>query len=199
MMQCKHTKQTILIAILLCSLTLQLYLAKTKADNPIVSGSNFNLYFETNGKLAFQHLSVPWETKAVTITLTVTSGTLNGTSASLAMYPTSGTLTFTALENGAITLTSTSNATTFHINGEAANSASIVNGQTYTLEWSFLEPEFLLPIMFILGMFGLGSMFGGPIYGIYKVKHGEYYEAFKTGLILTVLGVALTIAWLWGA
>jgi hypothetical protein len=53
--------------------------------------------------------------------------------------------------------------------------------------------------MFILGMFGLGSMFGGPIYGIYKVKHGEPYEGFKTGLILTVLGVALTIAWLWGA
>jgi len=161
--------------------------------------AGFNLYFETNGKLAFQHLSVPWETKAATITLTVTSGTLKGTSASLAMYPTSGTLTFTALENGAITLTSTSNGTTFHINGAVANSASIVNGQTYTLEWSFLEPEFLLPIMFILGMFGLGSMFGGPIYGIYKVKHGEYYEGFKTGLILTVLGVALTIAWLWGA
>jgi hypothetical protein len=53
--------------------------------------------------------------------------------------------------------------------------------------------------MFILGMFGLGSMFGGPIYGIYKVKHGEPYEGFKTGLILTVLGAALTIAWLWGA
>jgi hypothetical protein len=197
--KCKHPKQTILIAILLCSLTLQLYLAKTKADNPIVSGSNFNLYFETNGKLAFQHLSVPWETKGATITLTVTSGTLNGTGGTLAMYPTSGTLTFTALENGAITLTSTSNGTTFHVNGEVATSASLVNGQSYTLEWSFLEPEFLLPVMFILGMFGLGSMFGGPIYGIYKVKHGEYYEGFKTGLILTVLGVALTIAWLWGA
>jgi len=198
-MRCKHQKQTILIAILLCTLTLQLYLAKTKADNPIVSGSNFNLYFETNGKLAFQHLSVPWETKGATITLTVTSGTLNGTSASLAMYPTSGTLTFTALENGAIALTSTSNATTFHINGEVATSASLVNGQSYTIEWSFLEPEFLLPVMFILGMFGLGSMFGGPIYGIYKVKHGEYYEGFKTGLVITVLGAALTIAWLWGA
>ena len=198
-MRCKHQKQTILITILLCTLTLQLYLAKTKADNPIASGSNFNLYFETNGKLAFQHLSVPWETKGATITLTITSGTLNGTSGSLAMYPASGTLTFTALENGAITLTSTSNATTFHINGEVATSASLVNGQSYTIEWSFLEPEFLLPIMFILGMFGLGSMFGGPIYGIYKVKHGESYEGFKTGLILTVLGVALTIAWLWGA
>jgi len=172
---------------------------KTVVFTVNIPSAGFNLYFETNGKLAFQHLSVPWETKGATITLTVTSGTLKGTSASLAMYPTSGTLTFTALENGAITLTSTSNGTTFHINGAVANSASIVNGQTYTLEWSFIEPEFLLPVMFILGMFGLGSMFGGPIYGIYKVKHGEYYEGFKTGLILTVLGVALTIAWLWGA
>ena len=150
------------------------------STTPPPPSAGFNLYFETNGKLAFQHLSVPWETKAATITLTVTSGTLNGTSGSLAMYPTSGTLRFTALENGAITLTSTSNTTTtFHVNGEVATSASLVNGQSYTIEWSFLEPEFLLPIMFILGMFGLGSMFGGPIYGIYKVKHGEYLKDSK--------------------
>jgi hypothetical protein len=169
------------------------------STTPPPPSAGFNLYFQTNGKLAFQHLSVPWETKGATVTLTVTSGTLNGTSGTLAMYTTSGKLAFTAMDNGIVSLSSTSNATTFHINGEVATSASLVNGQSYTIEWSFLEPEFLLPVMFILGMFGLGSMFGGPIYGIYKVKHGEYYEGFKTGLILTVLGVALTIAWLWGA
>jgi len=165
--------------------------------SPPPSHNSFNLYFPLNTKLAFQHLDIPYVTSGATITLTVTSGTLNGTSGTFAMYPTSGRLTFTAQEAGAITLTSTSNATNFRINGEVASSASIVDGLNYVIEWSFLEPILLLPIMFILGMFGLGSMFAGPIYGIYKVKHDEYYEGFRTGLIVTVLGVALTIAWLW--
>jgi len=156
-----------------------------------------NLYFPATTKLAFQHLDIPYVTSGATITLTVTSGTLNGTSGTFAMYPTSGRLTFTSQEAGTITLTSTSNSTNFHINGVVADSASIINGQNYVIEWSFLEPVFLLPIMFILGMFGLGSMFAGPIYGIYKVKHGEYFDGFRTGLVVTVLGVALMIAWLW--
>ena len=169
----------------------------TVAIPPPSNSGTINLYFPATTKLAFQHLDIPYVTSGATITLTVTSGTLNGTSGTFAMYPTSGKLTFTAQENGAITLTSTSNSTNFRINGEAASSASIVDGLNYVIEWSFLEPILLLPIMFILGMFGLGSMFAGPIYGVYKVKHGEYYEGFRTGLIVTVLGVALTIAWLW--
>lgn len=58
--------------------------------------------------------------------------------------------------------------------------------------------EWWLPMMFILGIIGLLCMFGGPIYGIYEVKHGEYYDGFRTGLVVTVLGLALFIAWLWG-
>jgi hypothetical protein len=167
------------------------------SPSPPPSHNSFNLYFPLNTKLAFQHLDIPYVTSGATITLTVTSGTLNGTSGTFAMYPTSGRLTFTSQEAGAITLTSTSNATNFRINGEVASSASIVDGLNYVIEWSFLEPTLLLPIMFILGMFGLGSMFAGPIYGIYKVKHDEYYEGFRTGLVVTVLGIALMIAWLW--
>jgi len=52
-------------------------------------------------------------------------------------------------------------------------------------------------MMFIFGMVGLISMFAGPMYAIYKVKHGEYYDGFRDGLIITVVGVALFIAWLW--
>lgn len=193
------TKQTFLIVFLLSMLTLQLYLCKVKADSPIVTGSNFQLYFLANGKLAFQHLSIPYTTTGATITLTVTSGTLNGTGGTLIMYQTSGRLTFTSQNNSVISLTSTSESTNFHINGEATSSASITLGSNYVVEWSFLEPELLLPIMFILGMFGLGSMIGGPIYGIYQVKHGEYFDGFRTGLVVTVLGIALTIAWLWSA
>jgi len=195
-MYCKHKKQTILIAIILFSLIIQLSIRHIKAETPIVTGSNFQLYFPANTQLAFQHLSIPWETKGATITLTVSSGTLNGTSATLKMYSTDGVLTFLSQDTCTITLISTSNSTNFWINDVCTANAVIQKGGC-TIKWSILEPEFLLPILFILGMFGLGSMFIGPSYAIYKVKHKEYYDGLTTGLIVTVLGIALTIMWLW--
>jgi hypothetical protein len=46
-------------------------------------------------------------------------------------------------------------------------------------------------------MVGLSASFAGPMYAIYKVKHGEYYEGMRLGVIITALGFALVIAWLW--
>ena len=198
-MRCKHKKQTILIAILLCSLTLQLYLAKTKADNPIVSGSNFTVYFPSISSLAFQN------DIDRTITLTTTSGILNGTSGQLSMAENSGTLQFFSLDNAVIKVEYTLIDGNVQVNGdqnktahrlESGESFTIELGNTITLSWvTPLQP--LLPYIFILGMIGLLCTFAGPIYGIYQVKHQEYYEGFRTGLVITVLGVALTIAWLW--
>ena len=112
----------------------------------IAYGTGFNLYFQTNGKLAFQHLNIPWMTSGATITLTTTSGTLNGTSGTLVMYSTSGTLTFTSQHTASIMLSSTnSDLTTFHINGVIQNSASIFSGQAYTIQWNFAPVIPLLP------------------------------------------------------
>jgi hypothetical protein len=168
-----------------------------KAEALTAVGSDLNLYFPSGTSLAFQHLGVPWETYGATVTLTVTSGVLNGTSGTLAMYVSSGKLTFTARDNGAVSLSSTSDTTNFHVNGQLTNSTVIVNGQSYVIEWGFSEPQFLVPMMFIFGMTGLMCMFVGPMYGIYKFKHGEYFDGFRDGLIITVVGAALFIAWLW--
>jgi hypothetical protein len=55
-----------------------------------------------------------------------------------------------------------------------------------------------LPFTFILGMVGLFAIFVGPAYGIYKIQRKDYYEGATTALIITVVGIALFIAWLWG-
>ena len=60
-------------------------------------------------------------------------------------------------------------------------------------------PEAWLPMMFIFGMVGLGAMIVGPLYAINKIKKREYLEALKTGTVVTVIGIALFIAWLWPA
>jgi len=170
-----------------------------KAEEKIIlSGNNFNLNVETNDKLAFQHPSIPWQTTGATVTLITTSGTLNGTNGTLTMYISNGKLTFVALENGTITLTSTSNATIFYINGKISNFETIINGKDYTIEWSFTEPYFLLPLMFIFGMTGLISVFIGPVYAIYKIKRGEYYYGLIAGFCMVVIGCSFVIAWLWG-
>jgi hypothetical protein len=178
-------------------LTLQLYLSHVKAESTTVTGSNFQLYFPATTKLAFQHCSSLYSVNPFTVTLTVNSGTLNGTSTTLTMGESSGTLTFQNEENTIISFPLTDEVT-ITVNGQRYSTpVSLLPNQGVTISWNYFKPEFLLPIMFILGMFGLGSMFGGPIYGIYKVKHGEYFDGFKTGLVITVLGIALTIAWLW--
>ena len=68
-------------------------------------------------------------------------------------------------------------------------------------DWDWLYvyafPTFWLPIMFIFGMVGLSCTVGGPVYAYIKIKEGHYYEAFRTGMILFVVGIALTMAWLW--
>ena len=54
-------------------------------------------------------------------------------------------------------------------------------------------------MMFVFGMVGLGAMIVGPLYAINKIKNREYLEALKTGTVVTVIGIALFIAWLWPA
>jgi hypothetical protein len=74
---------------------------------------------------------------------------------------------------------------------------------TPTPEWIWkaitVGSVFLLPIMFIIGMVGLFAMFLGPLYCIEKLKEKDYYDAFKLGTVITIIGIALFIAWLWSA
>jgi hypothetical protein len=57
----------------------------------------------------------------------------------------------------------------------------------------------ILPVEFIFGMIGLGSMVIGPMYGAWKIRKKEYQEGMITAVVITILGLALFIAWLWGS
>ena len=59
--------------------------------------------------------------------------------------------------------------------------------------WIFIEPW--VPYLFILGMLGLGSMFGGSLYSIHLFKKKEYRWALVQGVTFIAVGFGLFIAW----
>jgi len=183
-------------------LTLQLYLCKVKAESTIVTGSNFQLYFPASTKLAFQHLAIPYVTKGATITLTVTSGTLNGTSGTLTMYSTSGRLTFTNLNTSTITLTSTNDKVICYINGEVASSATLTPGSV-TISWSIPQFSYLDYTTLFMGIGGVVMMIFSPMWAIKKVKDEGFLEAetierFGYCFLIFLVGFGLVVMWLWG-
>lgn len=72
----------------------------------------------------------------------------------------------------------------------------IASNETVRLTITF-EIEPLFPLMFILGMIGLALMFAGPLYAVHQLKQKKYREAFISGIVVTSIGVALVLAWLW--
>jgi hypothetical protein len=73
-----------------------------------------------------------------------------------------------------------------------ANPTNFNETITPTIEW---QP---FSMLFLCGMVGLFGLFLGPSYGIYKARHGSKIEAFILTVIITSIGFALTVAWLWG-
>lgn len=84
------------------------------------------------------------------------------------------------------------NVTTTTINLTLTSDRTISVYYTYTPYQAFL-----LPIMFIIGMVGLGCMFVGPMLTISGFRKHEYRDSFVMGVIITATGFALFIAWLW--
>jgi len=167
----------------------------SQATVPIAKGSNFNLYYVVGDELMFQHLKTDYM-KAFNASVKVTSGTLNGTDGKLEMYIAEGMISFKSLDSAQL---EPHNAVII-VNGEHhhTSSTNIQNGDIVVIKWT--NPETfapLWPFMFTFGMIGLVCMFGGPLYAISKWKQHEYYEGFAYGLTITVLGLALFIAWLW--
>lgn len=176
--------------------------ASSASASIIAYGTGFNLYFPATTKLAFQHLDIPYTTKGATVTLTVTSGTLNGTSGTLTMYRTSGTLRFTNLNTSTITLTSTDDKTTFQINGKTASSATITLGST-TISWAIPQFSYLNYTTLFMGIGGVIMMIFSPMWLIKKVKDEgflevETIERFGYCFLIFLIGFGLVIMWLWG-
>ena len=134
------------------------------------------------------------------VTLTTTSGMLNCSNASLTIGDDRGVFTFMANETVTFTV-AFANGTRCLINSvqtiNGGSSGSLSQNSVNRVEWQVLVEPWL-PFLFILGVIGIGCMFGGPLYTVHLIKKGDYREAFTQGTIFLALGFGLVLAWLWG-
>jgi len=164
--------------------------------NLYVSGTNFGLDFKQGQSLGFQ-------IGKKTVVLTMTNGNLTSNQTSITMHEGGGEFRFKA--NESLTMKITYDFSNVKVKGDkgkelraVSSGASIyidANDIVY-VQWGATIPP-MLPIKFILGMVGLGSMSGGSIYAVLLIKAKEYYEGFRNGAIFLSIGFAFFLAWLW--
>lgn len=172
---------------------------KIQAQN--VKTQKFYVLFPNGASLGFQNAD------NATVELLVTSGALNSTKNTLLMDSTGGTFKFTAHNDTTIKITYTeATIDNVKVGGDQNKDFRMVNtgasftvdkGNTVTVLWDIPYVEFLLPLLFILGMVGLTGMFGGSLYAVNQIKNGKYREGFINGVIWVSIGAALVLAWLW--
>ena len=163
------------------------------------TAQNIQVLFPSGSSLTFQN-----DVKS-NVTLQIISGTLNSSENKLELNSGGGSFRFTALNDTQIKITYSD--CTVKVSGDQGQELRIINsgsiitvntGNSVLVLWDRqIEPW--LPMMFVFGMVGLGAMIVGPLYAINKIKNREYLEALKTGTVVTVIGIALFIAWLWPA
>lgn len=136
----------------------------------------------------------------------VTSGSINSTLSILETNraaPNDGSWTFQSNVTGSLLFSDpaqdydlqASGGTITHDDATGYVTVSWSANEQVSLYWnSILEP--ILPFGFILGMVGLGSMFGGTLWTVKKIKDHEFNEAITEGFVIALLGIALFMAWL---
>jgi len=176
------TKQILLITLLLYSIFFLHIVKGSKV--PIVSGSNFNVYLSSGDELQFQHLAIYEWMDEFTAKVRVNSGVLNGTSGRIQMWASEGELTFLSLDTATLMPFNAS----IIVNGAFYDGTTTINnGDNVKIRWAAPAFEPYVPIMFV-----------GPAYCIQMVKKGRYWDAAVNGFIITAIGIAFFIAWLWG-
>ena len=171
-------------------------LTNLQQSNVLIVGSSFALMFYEGQSLGFQ-------SGKKTVVLTMNSGNLNSSETDVYVDEGGGTFKFKA--NESLTMKITYDVATVRVAGDKGNELRAVKSgssiyidvnDNVFIQWSMpLVP--LLPIRFILGMFGLCSISGGSLYAVQKIKRKEYYEGFRNGAILISIGFAFFLAWLW--
>jgi len=174
----------LLILTFLFSLLLSVGISKAN-----VAASTFFLHIPDTGSLGFQNQ------QEYNVTLTVSSGALNCSNASLSMDLNHGRLVF--MNNESVSFTTVFNVSRLTINGVLAESgvptSQVLNDVTVIEWWIMIEPW--VPYLFILGMIGLGSMFGGSLYSIHLFKKREYQWALVQAVTFIAVGFGLFISW----
>jgi len=166
-----------------------------KAD--ATGSGNFTVIFDAGGSLGFQN-DLEHE-----VVLNVTSGALNSTENTISLDEGGGYFMFTVLNDSVILLDYTvddvkvegdQNQTSRIV--QSGDSFTVDTGDTVLISWAISYAPFL-PLMFIIGMIGLGAFIGGPVYGVIKFQKHDYYNGFVVSLAVTAVGLALVIGWLW--
>lgn len=154
-----------------------------------VSAPTFFLYVNNTGSIGFLSQTEKY------VKLEVTSGAFNCSNASLTMDLNHGRLRF--LNNESVSFTTTFNVSKVNYNGALVTSGDS-NSQTankyIVIEW-WITIEPWVPYLFILGMIGLGSMFGGSLYSVHLFKQKEYKNALVQGVTFIALGFGLFMGW----
>lgn len=167
--------------------------ALSDSDYQVRSETNFQVYFPQGLSILFQMDTITYNHVALDPVI----GNLNGTNGQLWMAEAyGGKFSFTAQENATLLLTESLGGV--RINGEGYGTGSnytIYAGNVYTFEWSYVLAP-MLPFSFLLGVIGLGMLFGGPIYTIHQFRQHEY-RSLITGTVITLVGAALIIGWFW--
>jgi len=135
--------------------------------------------------------------------LQVDSGVLNCSDGNLRIYDGGGSFRFTAFNDTQITIDYTVDQVkvqgdqnrTLHFLS-SGDSITVQTGNDVLITWSItIKP--LLPLMFILGLFGLCSIIGGSLYTIDRIKKHDAYNGLINGVIIVAFGISLFLAWLW--
>lgn len=141
-----------------------------------------------------------------TLLLTITDGEITSQNITANIQQTRGHFIFLATSNA--TLQANINDLRVSASGDQGNKErNLFDGDTLIIQegnnvkfyWNTGATEMLLPIMFIFGMVGLMSMFGGILYPIHIIKsEHDYRRAFITFTIFFFVGFALFISWVFG-
>lgn len=188
----KHLDIILSISIILLACVLIPAHALSDSDYQVRSFNNFQIYSEGQAIL-FGIDSVEYNYVAIQ----PVNGTWNATNCNLWMAQNyGGHLSFTS--NEIVTLMFTLSIDNVKVNGVMVGTGENVTlpaSGVHTVEWSYtLNPY--LPFGLILGILGACFLLVGPLYIIYQFRHHEY-KALITGLVITLVGIAFIIGWLW--
>lgn len=140
------------------------------------------------------------------VIVSITSGTLNG-SLSMTGWTNKGQIIIDSEDTATFTITGFGDSEfkdcvpgikgseTANRNNKTQITATTVSGNQITITWSY-SGEPALPIMFMVGMIGVGSFFGGALYAAKQIKEGDYVEGLRTALIFCSIGFGLIWGWL---
>jgi len=175
---------------------ISIFLLITVANSSEAIGENLQITFPGGTFLCFQH------DLDKSIVFHIVDRVLNG-SGTLWMGKNDGYLRFIATDNCQLRVIYFNlTKVTVTINQKSQvwqnNTAIFVSsGDDVLIEWGVIFEPYI-PIGFIFGMAGFLGMFLGPCYCIYKLKQRDYYEGAINGFLITLIGICLVLAWLWG-